>query len=124
MESISQRAQNNKRKQKYNIKEDIAFLRSQMNSGKFCKLFDEGDISDYGSSSEADCALCALIAFRTGPDPAQIDAVYRHSALYRDKWERDDSRSRHDHLQRQRLCQSHGEKQQQRNTAEPRRSAL
>ena len=88
-------------KKKYSPKRDgddkgtfkyIAYLRSQKNGEKFCKLFDEGDISDYGSSSEADCALCALIAFRTGPDPAQIDAVYRHSALYRDKWERDDYR--------------------------------
>jgi site-specific DNA recombinase len=33
-----------------------------------------------------------LIAFRTGPDPEAIDSIFRSSALYRDKWERDDYR--------------------------------
>lgn len=67
-------------------------LRKQKNGDKFKKLYDEGDFSDYGSHSEADAALCAIIAFRTGPDPDAIDAVFRGSALYRDKWERDDYR--------------------------------
>ena len=72
---------------------DIACsLRKQKNGDKFKKLYDEGDFSDYGSQSEADAALCAIIAFRTGPDPDAIDAVFRDSALYRDKWERDDYR--------------------------------
>lgn len=72
---------------------DIACnLRKQKNGEKFRKLYDEGDFSDYGSQSEADAALCAIIAFRTGPDPDAIDAVFRDSALYRDKWERDDYR--------------------------------
>lgn len=72
---------------------DIACsLRKQKNGDKFKKLYDEGDFSDYGSQSEADAALCAIIAFRTGPDPDSIDAVFRDSALYRDKWERDDYR--------------------------------
>ena len=72
---------------------DIACsLRKQKNGDKFKKLYDEGDFSDYGSQSEADAALCAIIAFRTGPDPDAIDAVFRGSALYRDKWERDDYR--------------------------------
>ena len=72
---------------------DIACnLRKQKNSEKFKKLYDKGDFSDYSSQSEADAALCAIIAFRTGPDPDAIDAVFRDSALYRDKWERDDYR--------------------------------
>jgi len=72
---------------------DIACnLRKQKNGEKFRKLYDEGDFSDYGSQSEADAALCAMIAFRTGPDPDAIDAIFRDSALYRDKWERDDYR--------------------------------
>lgn len=33
-----------------------------------------------------------MIAFRTGPDPEAIDSIFRSSALYRDKWERDDYR--------------------------------
>ncbi len=70
----------------------VCNLRKQKNGDKFIKLYDEGDFSDYGSQSEADAALCAIIAFRTGPDPDAIDAVFRGSALYRDKWERDDYR--------------------------------
>jgi len=88
------------RKVKYSVKRDgekvtfdlICNLRKQKNGEKFCKLFDKGDFSDYGSQSEADAALCALLAFRAGPDPEMIDAVFRQSALYRDKWDREDYR--------------------------------
>ena len=68
----------------------VCNLRKQKNGEKFCRLYDDGGYSDFGSQSEADCALCAMIAFRTGPDPAMIDTVFRSSALYREKWERDD----------------------------------
>lgn len=67
-------------------------LRLQKNGEKFCKLFDEGDFSDYGSHSEADLALCSMIAFRVGDDPDAIDQIFRQSALYREKWEREDYR--------------------------------
>lgn len=71
----------------------ICDLRRAQNGAKFSRLFDAGDTSDYGSHSEADAALCAMIAFRTGNNPALIDAVFRDSALYRaEKWERDDYR--------------------------------
>ena len=70
----------------------VSSLRKQKNGEKFCKLYDQGDYSNYGSQSEADAALCSLIAFRTGPDPIIIDKVFRSSALYREKWERDDYR--------------------------------
>lgn len=87
-------------KKKYSEKRDgdrtdfdiICNLRKQKNGEKFKRLYDEGDISGYGSQSEADAALCALIAFRTGPDLAAIDNVFRSSALYREKWEREDYR--------------------------------
>lgn len=89
-----------KEKTKYSAKRDgdretfdiICNLRKQKNGAKFKKLYDDGDFSDYASQSEADAALCALIAFWTGPDPDAIDAIFRDSALYRDKWERDDYR--------------------------------
>ena len=68
----------------------VCALRKAKNGGKFQRLFDRGDISEYGSASEADAALCALIAFRTGDDSEMIDAVFRMSALYRKKWERAD----------------------------------
>ncbi len=70
----------------------VCTLRKQKNGDKFCKLYDRGDYSEYGSHSEADAALCALIAFRTGPDNAAIDEIFRTSALYREKWEREDYR--------------------------------
>ncbi|MCD7831754.1 MAG: phage/plasmid primase, P4 family [Firmicutes bacterium] len=70
----------------------VCDLRKQKNGEKFSKLYDNGDFSDYSSQSEADAALCAMIAFRTGPDPAAVDEVFRSSALYRKKWERQDYR--------------------------------
>ena len=71
----------------------IAALRKQANKEKFESLFDDGMIPDGKSASEADMALCSLIAFRTGNDPELIDFIFRKSALYRDdKWERDDYR--------------------------------
>lgn len=87
-------------KKKYSVKRDgdragfdiVCNLRKQKNGEKFKKLYDDGNISEYGSQSEADAALCALIAFRTGPDPATIDDIFRSSALYREKWEREDYR--------------------------------
>ena len=90
-----------KQKVKYSEKRDgddrelfdiVANLLKQKNGEKFRKLYYDGDFSNYGSQSEADCALCAMIAFRTGADPEMIDRVFRSSALYREKWERDDYR--------------------------------
>ena len=72
--------------------EVVGNLLRQSNADKFRKLYQDGDFSDYGSQSEADCALCAMIAFRTGPDPDMIDRVFRASALMREKWEREDYR--------------------------------
>ncbi|MBQ9662702.1 MAG: hypothetical protein IJV40_06080 [Oscillospiraceae bacterium] len=70
----------------------VQALRRQGNAEKFSRLYDQGDLSDYLSRSEADLALCSIIAFRTGNRPDLIDAVFRGSALYRDKWEREDYR--------------------------------
>lgn len=70
----------------------ICNLRKQKNGEKFRMLFDEGDISEYGSHSEADASLCSMIAFRAGNDAEMIDTIFRQSALYRDKWERADYR--------------------------------
>ena len=62
----------------------ICELRKQKNFAKFIKLFDDGDYSDYGSHSEADAALCTMIAFRTEDEASLIDKIFRLSALYRD----------------------------------------
>lgn len=71
----------------------INLLRSQKSHKKFDKLFDKGDFKDYGSQSEADLALCSIIAYRAGNNPDLIDKVFRKSNLYRDKWNRDDYRT-------------------------------
>ena len=71
----------------------IASLRTQKNGEKFSKLFDEGEVVGDYSQSQKDAALCTIIAFRAGDDPQLIDAVFRKSALYREKWEREDYRT-------------------------------
>ncbi len=90
-----------KAKKKYSTKRDgnikadqiIQSLRKQKNGDKFTTLFDQGDISFYSDDdSAADCALCALIAFKTGNDPQLIDEIFRQGALMREKWEREDYR--------------------------------
>lgn len=52
-------------------------------------LYDRGEGAD--NASEADLALCSHIAFYT-QDAGQIDRIFRSSALYREKWEREDYR--------------------------------
>jgi primase-polymerase (primpol)-like protein len=66
---------------------------SARNGERFRRLW-EGDVSEYGSQSEADCALASHLAYWTGGDEARIDALFRRSALYREKWNRDDYRQR------------------------------
>lgn len=39
------------------------------------------------SQSEADLALCNLLAFWLGADKARMDAAFRHSGMYRKKWD-------------------------------------
>ena len=59
--------------------------------GVFSRLF-SGDWKGYGSQSEADSALCVLLAFWTDADSVAIDRIFRSSGLYRAKWEREDYR--------------------------------
>lgn len=67
--------------------------RHAKDSKKFIALFDRGDISAYGNDdSAADMALCTLLAFYLQGDKEDIDTAFRQSALYRDKWERQDYR--------------------------------
>ena len=59
----------------------------------FRTLF-SGDASAYESASEADSALCTLLAFWCDRDQGQMDRIFRQSGLYRPKWEREDYRLR------------------------------
>jgi putative DNA primase/helicase len=62
-----------------------------VNGEKFCSLW-EGDFSGYPSQSEADMALCKMLAFYTNGDAEKIDRLFRKSGLYREKWDREDYR--------------------------------
>jgi hypothetical protein len=65
------------------------------NGPKFARLW-SGDAFDYdGDDSRADLGLLCMLAFWTGKDPARMDALFRQSGLFRDKWEqREDYRQR------------------------------
>lgn len=54
---------------------------------------ERGNSIEYPSQSEADQALCNLLAIEY-KDAAKIDEQFRQSPLYREKWERDDYRER------------------------------
>ena len=55
------------------------------NDDKLKRLF-KGDHGSYPSQSEADMALCSLLAF-LAQDEAQLDRLFRRSALFREKWD-------------------------------------
>jgi putative DNA primase/helicase len=63
--------------------------RRARDGAKFSALW-YGDRSGYASHSEADQALCNLLAFWTGADAARMNRLFRQSGLYREKWDRDD----------------------------------
>ncbi|WP_028988094.1 DUF927 domain-containing protein [Thermicanus aegyptius] len=73
--------------------QDIINIAARAKNGeKFASLYYQGDWHPYyKSQSEADQALCNLLAFYT-KNPEQIDRLFRSSALSRQKWERDDYR--------------------------------
>lgn len=56
------------------------------NGEKFTRLWN-GITSGYESQSEADLALCRLLAFWTGGDAQRVDRLFRRSGLIRDKWD-------------------------------------
>ena len=70
----------------------ISKAESSRGGDKFRRLY-HGDTSDYGSPSEADMALCNMLAFWFSGDAAAMDAAFRQSGLMRDKWDRRQSGS-------------------------------
>ncbi|WP_276256802.1 hypothetical protein [Halomontanus rarus] len=60
--------------------------RNASNGEKFDRLW-RGSTTGYSSQSEADMALCCLLAFWTGGDPARMDRLFRQSGLIRGKWD-------------------------------------
>jgi putative DNA primase/helicase len=69
--------------------DDAALLdkaRAARNGAKFSTLW-AGDPSGHASHSEADQALCNLLAFWTGADAGRMDALFRQSGQMREKWD-------------------------------------
>lgn len=60
--------------------------RNAANGEKFARLY-RGTTSGYASQSEADMALCSMLAFWTGGDAQQMDRLFRDSGLVREKWD-------------------------------------
>ncbi len=61
--------------------------RKAKNREKFVALFDRGETGGYSSQSEADLALCMILAFWAHRDASQIDRLFRRSKLFRPKWD-------------------------------------
>lgn len=70
----------------------IALASQAGNSDKFIRLMN-GDTTGYTSNSEADSALCFLLAFYTKDQP-QILRIVQRSKLWDEKWQRPDYQAR------------------------------
>ncbi len=68
-------------------------IRASRHGRWFHSMYEGRGGERYGSRSEADLALTGLIADFVGNNPAQIDRIFRGSALYRGKW--DEQRGAH-----------------------------
>ena len=75
------------------VSERLEKARSSKAGEKFSRLM-AGDFEGcYNSHSEADLALCNMLAFWLDKNAADIDSVFRSSGLMRDKWDRKQSGS-------------------------------
>lgn len=72
----------------------IVKMRNGAQGSEFDRLW-RGDTSmQHGDHSAADAALLRILAYWTARDAARMDALFRQSGLYRQKWERHDYRDR------------------------------
>lgn len=80
---------NGKKQQQFCYLEDeklIELAKNSKNGLKFADLYAGNWQNYYKSQSEADIALCNMLAFWTGNDFDQIDRIFRSSGLMREKW--------------------------------------
>lgn len=75
------------------ISEILGKLRNSKQGALFNDLMAGNFENHYKSHSEADIALCNILAFWLGRDADAIDKVFRSSGLMRDKWDRKQSGS-------------------------------
>ena len=57
------------------------------NGTRFQRLWRGDWYGEYPSQSESELALCSTLAFWTGRDAGRIDALFRQSGLFREKWD-------------------------------------
>lgn len=69
------------------IRELVDRIESSANGAKFKILWEGNWKQEYESHSEADMALCSILAFWL-VGPVQIDQVFRLSKMFREKWDR------------------------------------
>ncbi len=67
--------------------EVIQKAKAAKNAAKFKSLWDGEWQGSYRSQSEADVALCGILAFWTGHDAEQLDRLFHQSKLIRPKWD-------------------------------------
>lgn len=68
-------------------KSDQEIVEQAMKNEKFSSLYSGKWKELYNSQSEADIALCEILAFWTDRDIEVIDRIFRSSGLYRSKWD-------------------------------------
>lgn len=72
--------------------DDILSLAMNSRQGlAFSALYSGNWQDNYNSQSEADMALCSMLAFWCGKDIEMMDKLFRRSGLMRDKWNRKQS---------------------------------
>ncbi len=92
----------------------ISKAKAAHNGERFSRLFD-GDTEGYPSDSEADLALCRILAFWAQKDPVRIERLFNLSVLgQRDKW-----RDRADYRQRTITAALQDQKESSRGQAAP-----
>lgn len=67
--------------------ENVLMMAEKRHNDKFSSLFYRGDVSMFGGDqSRADLSLCDMLAYSSSL-PAQVDRLFRQSALMRSKWD-------------------------------------
>lgn len=83
-----------KHEQDVSDREILDLALSAANGAKFGRLWN-GDTTGYASPSEADLALCAMLAYWCDADGARVEELFSGSGLVRRKWaDRPDYRAR------------------------------
>lgn len=84
--SCEQKTSNQQIQSNVDWKERLEKTFQSKNGEEIRKLY-YGDQSAYPSQSEADLALCSHLAFWLDGDATAIDAAFRESGLFRNKWD-------------------------------------